>query len=185
MARIAQGSAAKFRGLEGGPSARNPRHRPECKERASQRTEEIESMNKHNMRSPGALVVALGMSIAVAASAQTGTPPAGQNNPKAPDNTMKAASPANSFSGWMTDYSTKHEGRISRKAYMDEAGRRWDAMDKSNKGLTTDEINQMYGYGGSSGGSMGNSNSMAGSSTTSGGATGSSTGAGGGMNKGK
>ena len=138
-------------------------------------------MNKHNMRSPAALLVALGMSIAVAASAQTGTPPAGQNNPKAPDNTMKATSPANSFSGWVTDYSAKNNGRISRKAYMDEQGRRWDAMDKSHHGLTADEINQTYGYGGS----MGNSNAMAGSSTTSGGATGSSTGVGGGMNKGK
>ena len=92
-------------------------------------------MNKQNMRSPAALLVALGMSIAVAASAQTGTPPAGQNNPKAPDNTMKATSPGDSFSGWMTDYSAKNNGRISRKAYMDEQGRRWDAMDKSHKGL--------------------------------------------------
>ncbi|MEP6942182.1 MAG: hypothetical protein ABI981_04565 [Betaproteobacteria bacterium] len=137
-------------------------------------------MKKHNMRSPAALLVALGMSIAVAASAQTGTPPVGQNNPKAPDNNMKATAP-NSFSGWMTDYSSKNNGRISRKAYMDEQGRRWDSMDKSNKGLSSDEINQMYGYGGSSMGS----NNMAGSSTTSGGATGSSTGPGGGMNKGK
>jgi hypothetical protein len=155
-------------------------------ERAIQRTEEIEIVNKYNMRFPAALLVALGMSIAVTASAQTAAtpntnPPAGQNNPKAPDNTMKATAPGGSFSGWMSDYSTKHEGRISRKAYMDEQGRRWDTMDKSNKGLTADEINQTYGYGGS----MGNSSTMAGSSTTSGGATGSSTGVGGGMNKGK
>ncbi len=141
-------------------------------------------MNKQNMRSPAALLVALGMSVAVAASAQTGAPPAGQNNPKAPDNTMKATSPGNSFSGWMTDYSAKHDGRISRKAYMDEAGQ---ALGRDG------QVEQGAHFGRDQPdvwlwrlvGSMGNSSTMAGSSTTSGGATGSSTGAGGGMNKGK
>jgi hypothetical protein len=34
--------------------------------------------------------------------------------------------------------------KISRQAYMDEVGRRWDAADASKQGLTTDEINRMY-----------------------------------------
>lgn len=59
--------------------------------------------------------------------------------------------PNNSFSGWMTDYSKAHQGRISRQAYMDEAGRRWDAADKGNQGLTTDDINRTYGYGSAGG----------------------------------
>jgi hypothetical protein len=47
----------------------------------------------------------------------------------------------------MTDYSKAHDGRVSRQAYMDEAGKRWDAADKSNQGLTSDQINGMYGHG--------------------------------------
>ena len=53
-----------------------------------------------------------------------------------------------SFSGWLSDYQTKHEGRISRQAYMDEVGRRWDMADKDRKGLTQDQIHQTYGMGG-------------------------------------
>ena len=34
---------------------------------------------------------------------------------------------------------------------MDEAGKRWDATDKSNQGLTSDQINGMYGYGAAGG----------------------------------
>ena len=52
-----------------------------------------------------------------------------------------------SFSGWLSDYQTKHEGRVSRQAYMDEIGRRWDAADKDKRGLTSDQINQAYGTG--------------------------------------
>ena len=47
---------------------------------------------------------------------------------------------------WMSDYSRAHNGYISRRAYMDEMSRRWDAMDRNNRGLTVDEINSMYGY---------------------------------------
>jgi len=102
-----------------------------------------------------AIMLGLGFGIfgiAVTALAQTGTPPVGMNNPKAPDNNMTAEK--NSFSGWMTDYSKAHDGRISRQAYMDESGRRWDAMDSSKQGLTAEQISGMYGHG-----SMGN-NSM-------------------------
>ena len=67
----------------------------------------------------------------------------------AADNTNAKVDPA--FSTWMRSYSEAHGGRISRQAYMDEAGRRWDAMDKQNRGLTTAEINRMYGYGPSPG----------------------------------
>jgi hypothetical protein len=52
-----------------------------------------------------------------------------------------------SFTGWMGGYATQNNGRITRKAYMDEAGRRWDAMDRDRQGLTIDQIHRMYGYG--------------------------------------
>ena len=52
------------------------------------------------------------------------------------------------FSGWLSDYQAKHEGRISRQAYMDEVARRWDMADKDKKGLTSEQINQTYGMGG-------------------------------------
>jgi hypothetical protein len=61
-----------------------------------------------------------------------------------------------SFSGWLSDYQTKHEGRVSRQAYMDEVGRRWDAADKDKRGLTSDQINQAYGTGTSSATAPGN-----------------------------
>jgi len=63
------------------------------------------------------------------------------------DNTNSKIAPANDFSGWMTDYSKANQGRISRDAYMQEAGRRWDTMDKDKQGLTVDQINRTYGYG--------------------------------------
>lgn len=55
------------------------------------------------------------------------------------------------FSGWLSDYQTKNSGRVSRQAYMDEVGRRWDQMDTNKQGLTSDQINKAYGYGGASG----------------------------------
>ncbi len=54
---------------------------------------------------------------------------------------------AASMQGWMTDYSKTNKGYISRQAYMDEMGRRWDAMDTSKQGLTTTQINSMYSTG--------------------------------------
>ena len=100
-----------------------------------------------------ALLVALGLSVASGVTAQTmGTPATGMNNQTAPDNNMKATAPNNnSFSGWMTDYSKAHDGRVSRQAYMDEAGKRWDAVDKNNQGLTSDQINGLYGHGSGAG----------------------------------
>ena len=47
-----------------------------------------------------------------------------------------------SFQQWLN---TQQGKRISRKAYMDEVSRRWDAMDRSNQGLTYDEITRTYG----------------------------------------
>jgi hypothetical protein len=46
---------------------------------------------------------------------------------------------------WATDYATKNKGRITRQAYMDEMGRRWDAVDKSHQGLTPAEVSRIYG----------------------------------------
>jgi hypothetical protein len=65
------------------------------------------------------------------------------------DNTNSKVDPA--FGTWMQGYSSAHSGRISREAYMNEAGRRWDEMDREHRGLTTEQINSMYGYGASPG----------------------------------
>lgn len=89
-----------------------------------------------------AFALALGLGVISIASAQTmdsqsqgmppGSPKTGMNDP-------------NSFANWSNDYSRTHNGRISRQAYMNEAGRRWDAMDKNGQGLTASDVNQMYG----------------------------------------
>ena len=52
-----------------------------------------------------------------------------------------------SFSGWLSDYQTKNQGKVSRQAYMDEVGRRWDQADTSKQGLTVEQINRTYGLG--------------------------------------
>ncbi len=65
------------------------------------------------------------------------------------DNSNSKVAPATSFSSWMTDHSRANQGRIARDAYMQEAGRRWDSMDRDRQGLTAEQINGMYGYQGS------------------------------------
>lgn len=62
------------------------------------------------------------------------------------DNSNSKVAPATGFTGWINDYSRTNQGRISRDAYMQEAGRRWDAMDKDRKGLSAEQINDIYGY---------------------------------------
>ena len=52
------------------------------------------------------------------------------------------------FQGWMSDHSTKNQGRITRDAYMQESARRWDALDKERRGLSLEEVNRAYGYPG-------------------------------------
>ena len=103
----------------------------------------------------GATLLAASIGFGVQAQNTPPNPNTGANNPMAPDNTMKATAPGTtSFSGWANDYSKAHQGRISRQAYMDEAGRRWDALDKNNQGLTTSEISRMNGWS-STGSGMG------------------------------
>lgn len=48
------------------------------------------------------------------------------------------------FSKWADDYSARHDGRISREAYMNEMSRRWDMYDRERRGLTPNEVNSMY-----------------------------------------
>ena len=43
----------------------------------------------------------------------------------------------NGLDAWASDHATSHEGRISRDAYMTEAGRRFDTLDASKRnGIT-------------------------------------------------
>src|SRR5438445_1457872 len=62
----------------------------------------------------------------------------------AADNTNSRSAPT--LHTWMHDYSSRNKGYISRRAYMDEMGRRWDSMDRRHHGLTVDQIDSMYGY---------------------------------------
>jgi len=72
----------------------------------------------------------------ITAMAQAPGFPAGSSGPN-----------SGSFSGWVSDYQAKNQGKVSRQAYLDEVARRWDQADKSNQGLTADQINQTYGIG--------------------------------------
>ena len=92
------------------------------------------------MKTAATAVCAALMSIGVAMAQTPGTP----SSTGAADNSNSKSAPT--LQTWMSDYSRTNKGYISRKAYMDEMGRRWDAMDRSNQGLTMDQINGMYGY---------------------------------------
>lgn len=61
------------------------------------------------------------------------------------DNTNSKSGPAVSYQDWLTKQSQTSNGYISRQVYMDEMGRRWDAMDADQRGLTRDQINSLYG----------------------------------------
>lgn len=87
-------------------------------------------MNRQIAKLGVATLIAVGMSSAAFAQA---------------DNSNSKVAPA-SFSSWMTDHSKGNQGRISRDAYMQESGRRWDAMDRDRAGLNTEQINTLYGY---------------------------------------
>jgi hypothetical protein len=70
----------------------------------------------------------------------------------APSSSAGAADSTNSkttpgMSTWMMDRAKMNNGYISRQAYMDEMGRRWDAMDRDKRGLSVDQLNGMYGGG--------------------------------------
>ncbi|HVO87623.1 MAG TPA: hypothetical protein VMV45_03700 [Casimicrobiaceae bacterium] len=48
-----------------------------------------------------------------------------------------------SSDSWAVDYARTHQGRISRDAYLQEIGRRWDAYDSSARGLTPEQYHRM------------------------------------------
>jgi len=52
------------------------------------------------------------------------------------DNTNPAAAPMDT---WMNDYAASHNGRITRREFMDEMGNRWDAIDAQRQGYLTPE----------------------------------------------
>ena len=90
----------------------------------------------------GMLAICVALASVGVATAQPSAPMT--NGVGAADSTNSKSAPT--LQTWMSDYSTAHKGYISRQAYMDEMGRRWDAMDRNQRGLTVDEINSMYGY---------------------------------------
>lgn len=47
---------------------------------------------------------------------------------------------------WERGYAAQHNGRISRDAYMEEMGRRWDALDRNRQGLTPSEVSRLTGH---------------------------------------
>jgi len=107
-------------------------------------------MNKQSKVSTLLVALALGAGMSLTASAQSsGGGDGGGVTASAP----KGGSSTNaSFGGWMHEHSMKNSGRVSRQAYMDESGRRWDTMDADKKGLTTAQINLLYGTPGAMGG---------------------------------
>jgi hypothetical protein len=57
---------------------------------------------------------------------------------------VRTAPPAD-LNTWASDYSVRHNGRISRQAYLDEMARRWDAADINQQGLTPADLSNLTG----------------------------------------
>lgn len=88
-------------------------------------------------------ILALAVSVSTGAFAQSpGT--GGSTGGSSAGGSGGVTSSSMSFQQWLN---TQQGKRITRQAYMDEVGRRWDAMDRSSQGLTYDEINRTYGAG--------------------------------------
>ena len=64
----------------------------------------------------------------------------------AADNTNSRTGPSVSYQDWLAHQSQLNHGYITRREYMDEMGRRWDAMDTEHHGLTREQIDSMYGF---------------------------------------
>ena len=93
-------------------------------------------MKKYQKIASMASALALAMSVGTVSAQSTGADSAagGQGG--------GTTATSMTFQQWLNAQSGK--GRITRQMYMDEAARRWDMMDKDNRGLTMDEINRMY-----------------------------------------
>lgn len=94
----------------------------------------------------GLVAIALTSGAWAQSSTSPKAPMTGQNT-QMPSSATTGVGGSGSFSGWLSDYQSKNSGRVSRQAYMDEVGRRWDAADANKQGLTADQINQTYGMG--------------------------------------
>src|SRR5689334_2238101 len=113
-----------------------------------------ERFHDHHLRSPNMTnlqkqasrlaILALAASVSVGVGAQsTGASGSSDGGAAAGGATGGGVTSSSmSFQQWLN---TQQGKRISRKAYMDEVSRRWDAMDRSNQGLTYDEITRTYG----------------------------------------
>lgn len=64
----------------------------------------------------------------------------------AADNTnSRAPTGGVDMNAWVTRHAQDHKGRITRDAYMNEMGRRWDSMDRNSQGLTPAEVSRLTG----------------------------------------
>lgn len=98
-------------------------------------------MNKTNQLGRAALVTAIALCFAAPTFAQTtGTTNAKPGATAAPATTpapAMAPAPATATDPWASKYATEHQGRISKQAYLDEMGRRFETMDKAKRGDLT------------------------------------------------
>jgi hypothetical protein len=52
---------------------------------------------------------------------------------------------AETMDSWATTHAGRNQGRVSRDAYMNEMGRRWDSLDRNQQGLTPAELSRLRG----------------------------------------
>ena len=99
-------------------------------------------------RKPVIMALALAGAISVAATpgfaADTGSSTNSRTNAMAAQQDGLGSQSGASHS-WADDYAAHNNGRVSRQAYMDEMGRRWDAMDRNQQGLTPAEVSHLTG----------------------------------------
>lgn len=104
-----------------------------------------------NRKQISMVLVSLGMSLgcATAIAQAPGSPGAGPSSARgsAPSGSEANAGGSGTFSGWLAESQRKNAGKVSRQAYMDEVGRRWDQADSDKQGLSVDQINRTYSLG--------------------------------------
>lgn len=92
-----------------------------------------------------ALAGALGFAAAPGFAADTGGSTNSRTNANASQQAGLGTQSGTATHSWVDDYAARNNGRVSRQAYMDEMGRRWDAMDRNQQGLTPAEVSRLTG----------------------------------------
>ena len=92
-----------------------------------------------------AFATTVGMTGAAVAATEMNTAPLGQTPQTAGVGGNNQTNSFPPFETWMGDYAAAHEGRITRKEFMEQMNHRWDTLDAQQRGyLSPDQARGIY-----------------------------------------